>query len=124
MPSKDKKVVSTKISDYEYGMLEKAANMQNLSVSAVIGICVKGIIEGDIEIDKGELKTGVDPNGYAVYDNFTERIERKFEKLRERNYPERIIEQTKEGIINGLESQISMMPKSYDPRRMRDDCGC
>ena len=129
MPSKDKKVIGTKVSEYEYQMIERCAEMQNMSVSALLGICARGLIDGDIEIEKGELKIGVDPTGYAVCENFDtpfgEKVDRKFDKLRDRGYPERFIESMKEQILNGIDNQISMLPKKFDMRRMKDnDTGC
>ena len=123
MPSKNKKVVSAKINEYECQMIETYANTHNLSVSALIGLLVKGVLGGDIEIEKGELKIGVDPISYA--DDFTQRIDDRLNNLRERNYPESFIEKMKDQRVNGLDSQISMLPKEYDPRRSRSyDSGC
>lgn len=113
MPSKDKKVLSTKVSEYEYQMIERYAEMQNLSVSALMLICARGIVNGDIEIEKGELKTGVDPNGYGLSDNFSDKI---YEILTEKGYPDRMIEQMKETII----SSVKESPK-YDARRTREE---
>jgi len=129
MPSKDKKVISAKISENKYEMIETYANTHNLSISALITLCMDGVLSGDIEIEKGELKIGVDPTGYAVCENFDtpfgEKVDRKFDKLRERGYPERFIESMKEQILNGIDNQISMLPKKFDMRRMKDnDTGC
>ena len=129
MPSKDKKVISAKISENKYEMIETYANTHNLSISALITLCMDGVLSGDIEIEKGELKIGVDPNGYEVCESFDtpfgERVERKFDKLRERDYPEKFIESMKEQILNGIDSQISMLPKKFDMRRIKDnDTGC
>lgn len=124
MPSKDKKVVSAKINEYECQMLETYASTHNLSISALIGILIKGVLGGDIEIEKGELKIGVYPISYAENDDFAQRVEDNLNELRDREYPERFIESMKEQIISGLAAQISMLPKKYDSRRIRnDDCG-
>ena len=129
MPSRDKKVISAKLSESEYQRLEMYANTHNISISAMISLCMNGILNGDIEIEKGELKLGVDPIGYAVSEEldtpFGQKVERKLEKLRERGYPENFIYSMKEQILAGLDSQIDMLPKKFDARRMRDnDCGC
>lgn len=122
MPSKDKRVIGAKLNEYECQMIETYANTHNLSVSALIGILVKGVLGGDIEIEKGELKIGVNPISCADY--FTQRIDDRLNDLRERNYPESFIEKMKDEIVNGLDTQISMLPKEYDPRRSRNyDCG-
>lgn len=124
MPSKGKRVIGAKLNEYECQMIETYANTHNLSVSALIGILVKGVLGGDIEIEKGELKIGVNPITYAENDDFAQRIGDRLNDLRERNYPESFIEKMKDQIVNGLDSQISMLPKEYDPRRSRNyDCG-
>ena len=129
MPSKDKKVIGVKVSERQYQMIETYANTHNLSISALMSLCIEGLINGDIEVEKGELKIGVNPNGYEVCESFDtpfgERVERKFDKLRGRDYPEKFIESMKEQILNGIDSQISMLPKKFDMRRMKDnDTGC
>lgn len=128
MPSKDKKVIGIKVSENEYQQIETYANTHNISVSALIRLCITEILNGTIEVEKGELKLGVNPNGYAVYDEFGtpfgQKLVRKFDRLRERGYPEKYIEQMKEEILNGVESRIYTLPKKYDSRRVRDDCGC
>ena len=125
MPSKDKKVISAKVSEKEFQMLETYANTHNITISAMISLCMSGIMNGDISIEKGELKTGVDPIGYAVFEEsdtpFGQKVDRKFEKLRERGYPENFIYSMKEQILNGIDAQIEMLPKRFDSRRMRDD---
>lgn len=113
MPSKDKKVIGTKVSEYEYQLIERYAEMQNMSVSALLGICARGIVNGDIEIEKGELKIGVNPNGYELSDDFSDKI---YEILTDKGYPDRMIDQMKETII----SSVKESPK-YDARRTRDD---
>lgn len=129
MPSKDKKVVSAKLSEKEYQALEIYANTHNISISAILSLCIKALIDGDIQIEKGELKTGVDPIGYAVSEEidtpFGQKVDRKLDKLRERGYPESFIYSMKEQMLSGLDSQIDMLPKRFDSRRLKDcDCGC
>lgn len=122
MPSKYKRVIGAKLNECDCRMVETYAEKHNLSVSALIGILVRGVLDGDIEIEKGELKIGVNPISYADY--FTQRINERINDLRERNYPESFIEKMKDQVLNGLDSQISMLPKEYDPRRSRSyDCG-
>lgn len=129
MPSKDKKVISAKVSEKEFQMLETYANTHNMTISAILSLCIKALVDGEIEIEKGELKTGVDPIGYAVCEEldtpFGQKIEKRLDKLRERGYPDNFIYSLKEQILNGLDSQIDMLPKRFDARRMKDsDCGC
>lgn len=129
MPSKDKKVISAKVSEKEFQQLETYANTHNVTISAILSLCIKALVDGEIEIEKGELKTGVDPIGYAVSEEldtpFGQKIEKRLDKLRERGYPDSFIYSLKEQILNGLDSQIDMLPKKFDARRMKDnDCGC
>lgn len=128
MPSKDKKVIGVKVSDNEYQMIETYANTHNISISALMKLFIRELINGEIEVEKGELKIGVNPIEYAVSDDlettFGNKVDRKFDRLRERGYPEHFIEAMKEQILSGIDSQIDMMPKKFDSIKMRDDCGC
>lgn len=129
MPSRDKKVISAKVTESEYGRIEMYANTHNISVSAMITLCLNGLLNGYLDIEKGELKTGVDPIGYAVFDDsetaFGQKVDRKLEKLTDRGYPESFLYSIKEQILNGLDTQIEMLPKKFDARKMKnDDCGC
>ena len=122
------KVISAKITEATYARLEVYSSTHNVSIAAVIKLFINALLDGEIEVEKGELKMAVDPIGYAVSEDldtpFGKKVDRRFEKLRERGYPERVIEMMKEQILAGLDSQIDLLPKKYDPRRMRDDCGC
>ncbi len=129
MPSKDKRVISAKISEKEYQQLETYANTHNISISAMVKLYFDALETGDISIEKGELKIGVNPNGYAVSEEidtpFGQKIEKKLDKLRERGYPDNFICSIKEQILNGLDNQISMLPKKFDARRMKnEEYGC
>ena len=122
------KVVGAKLTEKEHSDFERYANTHNMSVSAILKLCIGSLLSGDIDIEKGELKIEVNQDGYAVYEEedtpFGQKVDRKFEKLRERGYPESFIYSMKEQILSGIESQIDMLPKKFDARRMKDDCGC
>ena len=129
MPSKNQKVIGIKVNDNDYQWIERYANTHNISISAMVKLYFDALDSGEISIEKGELKIGVNPNGYAVYEDidtpFGQKVERKLEKLRERGYPENFIYSMKEQILAGLDNQIDMLPKKFDARRMKDnDCGC
>lgn len=129
MPSKDKKVLGVKVSEGEYQRIETYANTHNISISAMVKLYFDALESGEISIEKGELKIGVNPIGYAVCEEldtpFGQKVERKLDKLRERGYPDSFIYSLKEQILSGLDSQIDMLPKKFDSRRMKDnDCGC
>lgn len=122
------KVISAKISDNEYQMLEKYANTHNISISALVKLFINNLVNGEIEVDKGELKMAVDPNGYGLCEEsdtpFGVKVDHKFDKLRERGYPEDFIYLMKEQILRGIDSQIEMLPKKFDARRVKGDSGC
>ena len=129
MPSKNQKVIGVKVSEKEFAMIETYANTHNISVSALFRLFMNDLLNGNINLEKGELKLGVNPIGYADSEEldtpFGQKVDRKLEKLRERGYPENFIYSLKEQILNGLDSQIDMLPKRFDARRMKDsDCGC
>ncbi len=128
MPSKGQKVIGIKVSEKEFEATETYANTHNISISALFKLYINALLNGEIEIEKGELKTGVNPNGCAVSEEsdtpFGQKIEKRMDKLRERGYPDNFIYSLKEQILNGLDNQIEMLPKRYDTRRVRDDWGC
>lgn len=125
MPSKNKVSVTARITEEDEEKLESIATLANISVSALMKLLVDGILSGDIEVEKGELKIGVDPIGYAVSedfeDSFGRKVDSKFNKLRDRGYPENFIYLMKEQILNGIDGQIDMLPKKFDVRRVRDN---
>lgn len=129
MPSKNQKVIGVKVSEKEFAMIETYANTHNISVSALFRLFMNDLLNGNINLEKGELKLGVNPIGYADSEEldtpFGQKVDRKLEKLCERGYPENFIYSLKEQILNGLDSQIDMLPKRFDARRMKDNnCGC
>lgn len=129
MPSKNKVSLTARVTEDDAKKFESIATLANISSSALMKLLVDGVLSGDIEVEKGEIKLGVDPIGYAVCDDldtpFGQKVDRKFDRLRERGYPENFIYSMKEQILNGIDSQIDMLPKKFDARRMRDsDIGC
>ena len=125
MPSKKQITVGAKISEIENECLIRLSNRENISVSAILKLCIGGIMSGDLDIEKGELKIGVNPIGCAVSDNFYSddfgsKVEKKFDRLREREYPEEVIDMLKAEILAGIDSRIDMLPKKFDRRRIKD----
>lgn len=121
----EKKVVGIKVGAEDYRRLEIIADRENMSISAILKLCVNAIINNEIELEKGELKLGVNYVCEEFDTPFGEKVERKLNKLREREYPERFIESLKEQMLTGLEAQIEMLPKKFNPKRMKsDDWGC
>ena len=125
----DTKVISAKLTEREYNQLETYASGHNMSISAIIKLLITELLNGTLEVEKGELKMAVDPDGYAVCEEldtpFGQKVDRRFDRLRERGYPEMFISSMKEQILSGIDSQIDMLPKKFDARKMKDsDCGC
>lgn len=121
----DYKVAGVKLSLSEYHELERYANTHNISVSALLKLFVGSLLTGEIEISKGELIMMVNHDEYAVSEEletpFGVKVDRKFEKLRERGYPESFISGMKEQILNGIDTQIDMLPRKFDARKLRDE---
>lgn len=122
MPAKNTSVISARVKDATAVKLGVLAEERGVTIAKLLDDMVE-------EFEKKEDEKRVTPDGYAVSEDldtpFGQRLERKFEKLRERGYPERVIFQMKEQMLNGLESQLDMLPKKFDARRMRDnDSGC
>ena len=117
MPAKNTSVISARVKDETALKLGELAQEKGITIAKFIDDLVEAYDE-----------KGVTPDGYAVSEDldtpFGMKVDQRFEKLRERGYPERIIEMMKDQILAGLDSQIELLPKKYDPRRMRDDCGC
>ena len=121
----EKRVVGIKVGAEDYRRLEIIASRENMSISAILKLCVNAIINNEIELEKGELKLGVNYVCNDLDTPFGEKVERKLNKLREREYPEMFIESLKEQMLTGLEAQIEMLPKKFKPKRMKsDDWGC
>jgi len=121
----EKRVVGIKVGAEDYRRLEIIADRENMSVSAILKLCVNAIINNEIELDRGELKLEVNYDCEELDTPFGEKVERKLNKLREREYPERFIESLKEQMLTGLEAQIEMLSKKFNPKRMRsDEWGC
>ena len=120
MPSKNTSVISARVKDATAVKLGVLAEERGITIAKLIDNIVD-----DLESDE----KGVTPDGYAVSEEldtpFGQKVDRKFDKLRERGYPENFIYSMKEQILSGIDTQIDMLPKKFDARRMRDsDCGC
>jgi hypothetical protein len=129
MPSKKYITIGARVSEKEFSEIELITNRENISVSALVKLLIGAVINGDIQLEKGELKMCVDTHNHAVCDDFYEdefgkRVDKKFDRLRERGYPEHFIESMKEEILNGIESRIDMLPKKFDARKQKENWGC
>jgi hypothetical protein len=123
MPSKNTSVISARVKDETAVKLGELAELRGITIAKLIDEMV-----ADYE-EKEETKKGVTPISYAVSEDldtpFGQKVDRKLEKLIERGYPEKFIYSMKEQILSGIDSQIDMLPKHFDARRIKDnDCGC
>ena len=123
MPSRNTSVISARVKDETAIKLGELAEIRGITISRLIDDLM-----ADYE-DKETTKTGVDPISYAVSEEldtpFGQKVEKKLDRLRERGYPDNFIYSLKEQILTGLDSQIDMLPKKFDARRLRDaDSGC
>lgn len=125
----EKKTISTRVTEREYEMFETYANTHNVSISALIKLFMTNLLNGELDYQKGELRSRVDPIDLGILEEtetpFGVKVDKKLRKLLDRGYPESFIFSMKEQILSGLDSQINMLPKKFDARRMRDsDFGC
>lgn len=108
MPSKNTSVIAARVKDEIAVKLGEIAQNKGISIAKLI----------EEMTEKYDTEKGVTPDSCA--DWFAQRIENKMDDLRERDYPESFIDRMKDQIVSGLDSQIAMLPKKYDPRRMND----
>ena len=113
--------VSTKINEQENEALLKLSEQENISITAIMKLFVAALINGDIELEKGELKTCPPPHEDYVSETFEipvyeSRIEKAIDGLTEKGYPDRLKRNIEEQILESLRN----MPR-YDPKRMRDE---
>lgn len=124
-----KKVAGVKLGEEDFQRLETLANTQNMSVSAILKICVDGLLNKDIEIEKGELKA-VNPDGYGVSqfseEDLAENIryrELRFDKLmgafEKQGYPDNVIRQS----VEQMTCSVLDSPR-FNGKRARFDEGC
>lgn len=129
MPSKKYVTISTKITESEFAELTAIANIENISISAIIKLCAQAVINGDIKLEKGELKTCPTHDEYCVSgiseEDFQENLrykELRFDRLlaafEKRKHPDNIIRQEVEQMI------ISLLDSpDYTPKKGGNDWG-
>lgn len=124
MPSKNTSIISARVKDETALKFTQMAENRGLTMSKLLDAIAEIIDENWLD------EKGVTPHEYAVSDDFYSddfgrKVEKKFDRLRERGYPEDVIHVMKEEILAGIESRIDMLPKKFDRRRLRDtDGGC
>lgn len=123
--------ISTKINERENLELNKLADRENISVSAIIKLFTDALLNGDIELEKGELKICTPPHEYNVSaiseEEFQENLRYKELKLdrlvsafERKKYPDQAIRQCVEQIVGQI-----LDGGNFNPRRSYDtDCGC
>jgi hypothetical protein len=129
--TKKRVTINTKITEEESEKLRRVLERENISSTAVLRLLIDGLLNGEIELEKGEIKSCPTHDEYCVSEiseeEFKENLRYKELKLDrlvkafERNgYPDQAIRQSIEQII----CQV-MDNGKYNPRRRYDsDCGC
>ena len=72
MATQKRITVNTKISEEESEKLNSLAERENISVSALIKLFVRALIDGEITIEKGELKTCPTHDEYCICESLDE----------------------------------------------------
>jgi len=121
MPSRNTSVISARVRDEIAVKLGEIAERK--------GITIAKLIEEMVEKYETDEEKGVTPHGYGLFEEIDTplgiKLEKQMEKLREGEYPERFIKNFEDTILNGVREQIEMLPKKFNPKRMRsDDWGC
>lgn len=122
--------VNAKITEEESEKLNRLAERENISITALIRLLVNSLINGDIEIEKGEIKTCPTPDEMGICEvseeDFKENLRYKELKLdrlasvfEEYGYPDSMVRQQ-------IEQMIMMIKDNgrYNSRRSNSDCGC
>lgn len=72
MATQKRFTVGTKINERENSELNALASRENISVSAIFKLFVDALLDGDIELEKGELKICTPPHEYCVSEDYDE----------------------------------------------------
>ena len=111
--------VNAKITEEESERLSRLAERENISVTALIRLLVDSLLNGDIELEKGEIKScpTTDEMGISRYK------ELEFDKLaatfKEYGYPDYLVRQNIEMTISTIKDN-----GKFNPRRSSSECGC
>lgn len=119
--------IGTKLTEEDFVKISALAERENLSTGALIRILVDGILNGDMMLDKGELKTSPDESSISgifeeeheelsrLRDLYFDRLLRAFER---KDYTDNAIRQA----IDQIVGQINDSPK-INTRRSKEDWG-
>lgn len=130
MGTKKRVTVNAKITEEESTKLNVLAERENISVTALIRLLVDALLTGEINLEKGEIKScpTTDEMGVSEVseDDFMENLrfkELKLDKLAsvfsEYGYPDYIVRQH-------VEQMISMIKDNgkFNPKRSSSEYGC
>lgn len=121
--------INTKITEEENEKLNRLVSAENISVTALLRLLVTELIDGDIKLEKGEIKSCPTPDGLSEISNedFEEnlrykelRLDRLVRAFEENGYPENVIRQQIENLI----IQVKDSGKFNRRRGWDSDCGC
>lgn len=131
MSTKKRVTVNAKITEEESVKLNSLAERENISVTALLRLLVDALLTGEIELEKGEIKSCPTTDEYCVSaiseEEFQENLRYKELKLdrlvsafERRKYPDQAIRQCVEQIVGQI-----LDGSNFNPRRSYDsDCGC
>lgn len=123
--------ISAKLNEHENNELVRLAERENISVSAIVKLLTETLLNGDIQLEKGEVKICPPPHEDCISaisnEDFEEnlrykelRLDRLVKAFEDKEYPDNIIRQQIENMIGQVRSS-----GKYNPRRSWDsDCGC
>ena len=128
---KKRVTINTKITEEESIVLNKLAERENISITAIVRLLVNALLNGDVELEKGEIKTCPTTDEQWVSEvseeEFREnlrykelRLDRLVYAFERKRYTDQAIRQSIENIIMQINDN-----GNYNPRRSYDnDCGC
>lgn len=131
MSTKKRVTINTKITEEESIRLKRIMDRENISSTALLRLLVDGLLNGEIELEKGEIKSCPTHDEYCISDvseeEFKENLRYKELKLdrlvsafERKGYPDQAIRQSVDQIICQIMDGGNFNPK----RRYDSECGC
>lgn len=122
--------VNTKITEEESAKLNRLAERENISITALMRLLVSALLNGDISLEKGEVKSCPTPDEMGVSalsnEDFEENLrykELRLDKLvrafEENSYPDHVIRQQIEMMVGQIREN-----GKFNQRRSSSDWGC
>lgn len=113
--TKTKRVsVTVKLSEDDYEKLNSRSQSSGMAVAIVMKLLVAGYLDGEVEIENGEIKTAENLLEIPIEDTdyIDLHLKKLVEKMREKDYPNRVIRE----MIDQMIDKVRDYPK-YNSRR-------